>query len=136
MCRRGISEAGISGAGISEAGISGAGISGAGISEAGISEAGISGAGISGAGISGAGGGVRHGPEAGDAGRRGGTCGMCLEAQGPGDWGHQPLVLHSTDMAEQGVQVQTAGLKCWNEKGVLLDFELCFRAVHYFLWAH
>lgn len=41
-------------------------------------------------------------------------------------------MLHGTDPGEQRVQVQTVGLKCWNEKGVLLDFELCFRAVHYF----
>lgn len=50
----------------------------------------------------------------------------------PGHGGHLPLVLHGTSLREERVQIQTLFLKRLNEKGVLLDFELFFRAVHDF----
>lgn len=41
-------------------------------------------------------------------------------------------MLHGTSLGEERVQIQTLFLKRLNEKGVLLDFELFFRAVHDF----
>lgn len=65
-----------------------------------------------------------------------GGCGVPSPGAGgaadQGFGGHIPLVLHGTNSGEERVQIQTLVLKRLNEKGVLLDFELFFRAVHDF----
>ena len=76
---------------------------------------------------------VQHIPDAGSHGEMRGSPAPELGTQWTrGLGGHLPLVLRGTNLGEERVQRQTLFLKCLNEKGVLLGFELFFRAVHDF----